>query len=118
MPTEPKSSLSGTVERITFHSEDTGFAVLRVKVKGEQDPVTVIGKLPSVSVGEFLTAEGDWVMDPAHGRQLKASLIRTSPPDSLEGIEKFLGSGLIKGIGPVYAKKLVERFGKEVLAVI
>ena len=112
------STLSGTVERVTFHSEDTGFSVLKVKVKGEADLVTVIGRIPNVSVGEFLTAEGDWVMDPTHGNQLKATILRTSPPDSREGIEKFLGSGLIKGIGPIYAKKLVEKFGEEVLDII
>lgn len=118
MPSSPESSLSGMVERVTFHSEDTGFSVLKVNVKGEKDLVTVVGRIPSVSVGEFLTAEGDWIMDPTHGRQLKASLIRTSPPDSPAGIEKFLGSGLIKGIGPVYAAKLVEKFGAEVLEII
>ncbi|WFB34576.1 ATP-dependent RecD-like DNA helicase [Kiritimatiellota bacterium B12222] len=112
------SELSGHVERITFHSEDTGFAVLKVEVKGEKELVTVVGKIPNVSVGEYLVAAGDWMMDPNHGKQLRASTIRTSPPDSIEGIEKFLGSGLIHGIGPVYAKKLVEKFGKEVLDVI
>ncbi|MEX2605803.1 MAG: ATP-dependent RecD-like DNA helicase [Kiritimatiellia bacterium] len=117
--TKPEpSEISGHVERVTFHSEDTGFAVLKVEVKGEKDLVTVVGKVPNVSVGEFLTAGGDWVMDPTHGRQMRASSIRTSPPDSLEGIEKFLGSGLIHGIGPVYAQKLVEKFGKEVLDII
>ena len=78
----------------------------------------MVGRIPTISVGEFLTAEGDWIMDPVHGRQLKASLIRTSPPDNLVGIEKFLGSGLIHGIGPVYAAKLIEKFGKDVLDVI
>ncbi len=118
MPSPPESSLSGIVERVTFHSEDTGFSVLKVKVEGEKELVTVVGRVPTVSVGEFLTAAGDWIMDPTHGRQLKASLLRTSPPQSLEGIEKFLGSGLIHGIGPVYAAKLIEKFGEEVLDVI
>ncbi|MGA0334380.1 MAG: ATP-dependent RecD-like DNA helicase [Kiritimatiellia bacterium] len=118
MPKSPESEISGHIERITYHSEDTGFSVLKVQVKGERDLVTVVGKVPNVTVGEYLTAQGDWMLDPTHGKQLRASLIRTSPPDSLEGIEKFLGSGLIHGIGPVYAKKLVEQFGKEVLEVI
>lgn len=117
--TQPDTSeLSGHVERITFHSEDSGFAVLKVNVKGEKELVTVVGKIPNVAVGEYLVAAGDWIMDPTHGRQLRAKSIRTSPPDSLEGIEKFLGSGLIHGIGPVYAKKLVAQFGKDVLDVI
>lgn len=110
--------ISGHVERVTFHSEDTGFAVLQVKVKGERDLVTVVGKTADVHAGEYLTAQGEWFLDPNHGKQWKAGLIRTSPPDSLEGIERFLGSGLIDGIGPVYAKKLVETYGKSVLEVI
>lgn len=118
MTKTPLSEISGQVERITFHSEDTGFSVLKVQTKGENELTTVVGKLPNVSVGEYLVASGDWMMDPTHGRQLRAASIRTSPPESLEGIEKFLGSGLIKGIGPVYAKKLVQQFGKEVLDVI
>lgn len=118
MPPKDTSQISGHVERVTFHSGETGFAVLKVEVKGEKELVTVVGKIPHVTPGEYLVAEGDWVMDPTHGRQLRASLLRGTPPDSLEGIEKFLGSGLIRGIGPVYAKKLVEQFGKEVLDVI
>ncbi len=118
MPKPELSEISGHVERVTFHSEETGFAVLKVEVKGEKELVTVVGKIPNVSVGEFLVADGEWTMDPNHGKQLRATTIRTSPPDSLAGIEKFLGSGLIHGIGPVYAKKLVAQFGKEVLDVI
>ncbi|MDF3128173.1 ATP-dependent RecD-like DNA helicase [Kiritimatiellaeota bacterium B1221] len=118
MPKPELSEISGHVERVTFHSEETGFAVLKVEVKDEKELVTVVGKIPNVSVGEFLVASGDWMMDPNHGKQLRASVIRTSPPDSLAGIEKFLGSGLIHGIGPVYAKKLVAQFGKDVLDVI
>ncbi len=110
--------ISGHVERVTFHSADSGFAVLQVRVKGERDLITVVGKTADVHAGEYLTARGEWFMDPSHGRQWKAEMIRTSPPDSLEGIERFLGSGLIDGIGPVYAKKLVETFGKDVLEVI
>jgi exodeoxyribonuclease V alpha subunit len=110
--------ISGSVERVTFHNEDSGFAVLRVLVKGQREPVTVLGKVPAVSPGEHLVARGSWVMDRTHGRQFQAEMLRTTPPDSLEGIEKFLGSGLIQGIGPVYAKKLVGHFGREVLDII
>ncbi|MCH8514387.1 MAG: ATP-dependent RecD-like DNA helicase [Kiritimatiellae bacterium] len=110
--------LNGHIERVTFHNEDNGFCVLKVNVQGEKDLVTVLGKLPHVTAGEYLTAEGDWQIDRTHGRQFKAEILRASPPDSPEGIEKFLGSGLVKGIGPVYAKKLVARFGREVLDII
>lgn len=114
----PADGLSGLIERVTFHNEETGFAVLRVKVKGQRDLITVIGSLPAVTAGEWLTAEGRWVRDKDHGLQLKADFLKCSEPTSIEGIEKYLGSGLIKGIGPVYAKKLVARFGEKVFEVI
>ena len=106
------------VERVTFHSEETGFAVLRVDVRGRRELVTVIGNVAVVSPGEWITAEGRWVRDREHGMQLKAERVETQPPDSREGIEKYLASGMIKGIGPVYAKKLVAAFGEEVFSVI
>jgi len=110
--------LSGTVERVTFHSAETGFAVLRIKVKGWREPAALVGTTPQVNAGEWLDADGRWVTDTEHGRQFKAENIRLTHPDSLEGIEKYLGSGLIKNIGPVYAKKLVVKFGKEVFDII
>ncbi len=106
------------VERVTFYSEETGFSVLRVQVKGKRDLVTVVGKLADVSPGEWVTAEGIWVQDRDHGLQLKAGVITCTAPTSREGIEKYLGSGLIKGIGPVYAKKLVEKFEEGVFTII
>lgn len=111
-------SVSGLIERVAFYKEETGFAVLRVKVKGHRDLVTVIASLPSVSAGEWLTAEGHWVRDREHGLQLRAQLAKTVPPTSREGIEKYLGSGMVKGIGPVYAKKLVESFGENIFDII
>ena len=106
------------IERVTFHSEETGFGVLRVKVKGRRELVTVVGALASVNAGEWITAQGNWVQDKEHGLQFRAALLKCSPPVSREGIEKYLGSGMIKGIGPVYAKKLVEKFGEEIFTVI
>jgi exodeoxyribonuclease V alpha subunit len=111
-------SVSGLIERVTFFSEETGFAVLRVKVKGRHDLVTVIGSAPSVSAGEWLTAEGEWVRDKEHGFQLKAQLLRCVPPTTREGIERYLGSGMVKGIGPIYAKKLVHKFGETIFDII
>ena len=110
--------LSGTVERVTFHTEDTGYSVLKVKVKGRHEPVTVTGKVPLIHEGEVIKAEGEWVNVAEYGRQFKAEQIETTAPNSREGIEKYLASGLIEGIGPVYAKKLVEKFGEEVFEVI
>jgi len=106
------------VERVTFHNEETGFSVLRVNVKGKRDLVTVVGNVAGINAGEWVTAQGVWVRDHDHGLQLKADFIKCSAPTSREGIEKYLGSGLIKGIGPVYAKKLVEKFDENVFTII
>ena len=114
----PQEGLSGLIERVTFHSEETGFGVLRVKVKGHRELVTVVGTLASVNAGEWITAQGNWVQDKEHGVQFKATVLNCSPPSSREGIEKYLASGLIKGIGPVYAKKLVEKFGEAIFSII
>ena len=110
--------LSGLVERVTFHSPETGFCVLRLKVRGQRDLVTLVGHAASISAGEFVQAAGAWVNDRTHGLQFKADFLRATPPTTVEGIEKYLGSGLIKGIGPVYAKKLVKAFGDAVFDVI
>ena len=114
----PMDGLSGLVERVTFHNEDTGFAVLKVKVKGRRDLVPVVGVVAAVSPGEWITAEGRWERNREHGAQLRATTIRCQTPNSLEGIEKYLGSGLIRGIGPVYAKKLVAKFGEGIFDII
>jgi exodeoxyribonuclease V alpha subunit len=111
-------NLSGLIERVTYFNEETGFAVLRVKAGGHRDLVTVVGSLPSARAGEWLTATGTWVQDRKHGMQLKATVIRTVPPTTREGIEKYLGSGMVKGIGPVFAKRMVETFGADILSVI
>src|SRR5215471_5668180 len=108
----------GLIERVTFHNEDSGFCVLRVKTPGHREETTVVGSLPSVTAGEWLVAEGWWVREKEHGLQFKASTMKTVPPTTVAGIERYLSSGLVKGIGPVLAKKLVGRFGAEVLTVI
>src|SRR6266849_3747405 len=110
--------ISGLIERVTFHNDESGFCVLRVRARGHRDETTVIGSLPSVAAGEWLSAEGWWVRDKEHGLQFKATTMKNVPPTTTEGIERYLGSGLVKGIGPILAKKLVGRFGAEVLAVI
>src|SRR5271169_3121418 len=110
--------VSGLIERVTFHNGESGFCVLRIKARGQREETTVIGSLPSVTAGEWLSAEGWWVRDKEHGLQFKATSMKTVPPTTAEGIERYLGSGLVKGIGPILAKKLVGRFGAEVLAVI
>ncbi len=114
----PTESLSGLIERVTFFNEENGFAVVRVKAQGHRDLVTVVGSLPSVSAGEWLHAEGRWVRDREFGLQFRADVLKSTPPTSLEGIEKYLGSGMVKGIGPTYAQKLVAKFGDKVFDII
>src|SRR5579864_5170921 len=110
--------LAGLVERVTFHNAENGFCVLRAKARGHRDLVTVVGHAAIISAGEWITATGEWVNDRTHGQQFKARFLRTSAPTSTEGIEKYLSSGMIRGIGPVYAKKLVRAFGDKVFDVI
>jgi exodeoxyribonuclease V alpha subunit len=111
-------ALAGLVERVTFHNPDNGFCVLRVKARGQRDVVTVVGHAPVISAGEFVHAWGTWVNDRSHGPQFKASFLRAAPPTTVEGIEKYLGSGMIRGIGPVYGKRLMRAFGEAVFEVI
>ncbi|ADC64132.1 SF1B family DNA helicase RecD2 [Allochromatium vinosum] len=110
--------LTGAVERVTFHSAESGFCVLRVKVRGERELMTVVGSAASVTAGEYLEAEGQWITDRQYGLQFKAQQLRIVPPSTLEGIEKYLGSGMVKGIGPHFAKTLVRAFGEAVFEVI
>ena len=117
-PRTPSEEIAGLVERVTFFNEESGFAVLRVKVRGQRNQVTVLGSLPSVSAGEWLTAEGWWVRDKEHGLQFKARTLKAVPPTTSEGVERYLAGGFVKGVGPVLAKKLVGHFGAEVLGVI
>lgn len=111
-------SLNGIVERITFHSPENGFCVLKIKVRGHRDLVTLTGHAPQISAGEYVQASGIWFQDRMHGLQFKSHFLRVSAPTTLEGIEKYLASGMIKGIGPVYAKKLVAAFKEIVFDVI
>src|SRR4051794_31160810 len=107
-----REALAGLVERVTFHSPETGFCVLRVRVRGQGGRVTLVGAAAWISAGEFVQAGGSWVNDRPHGLQFKAAFPRAAPPTTLEGIEKYLGSGMVKGIGPVYAGRLVAAFGE------
>ena len=114
----PTERLSGSVERVTFHSEESGFCVLRVKVKGHKEQTTVIGSAASITPGEFIECIGIWTNDRTHGMQFKANQLKVVPPTTLEGIEKYLGSGMVKGIGPHFAKVLVKAFKENVFSVI
>src|SRR6266436_6409539 len=122
MKTEPKPSdrelLAGLVERVTYQNAENGFCVIRVKARGHRELITVVGHAAAISAGEWITAAGDWVNDRTHGQQFRAKFLRTAAPTSIDGIERYLASGMIRGIGPVYAKKLVRAFGEKVFDVI
>ncbi|WP_010301990.1 SF1B family DNA helicase RecD2 [Candidatus Odyssella thessalonicensis] len=111
-------NISGIVERVTFHNEENGFCVLQVAVKGHKDLITIVGSLPAVNAGEGIEAQGIWMQDRQYGTQFKASLLKLMLPTTLEGIEKYLASGLISGIGPAYAKKLITAFRERIFDVI
>ena len=106
------------IERITFQNPDNGYTVIKCRAKGFSDLVTVVGNMPDVHVGSVLSLEGTWRVDAKYGRQFSMESFEESLPATVFGIEKYLGSGLIKGIGPKYAKLIVREFGKDTLEVI
>src|SRR4051812_3891616 len=110
--------LAGMVERVTFHNPENGFCVLRVKARGHRDLVTLVGHAAMIAAGEWITASGEWVNDRTHGQQFRARFLRSSAPTSVEGIQTYLASGMIRGIGPIYAKKMVRAFGEQVFDII
>ena len=114
MPTE----LTGRIEKITFANEETGFTIARVKVDGRHEPVTVVGTLMAPMPGEILEMHGEWANHPRFGRQFKVREYNTRVPATVYGIRKYLGSGLIKGLGPVMAGRIVDKFGKKTLDII
>lgn len=112
-------TLRGTVERVTFHSEESGYCILKVAPENRPGAlVTVIGNAPRVAPGELLDATGTWERHREHGEQFKAASLNLRRPDTLEGIERYLGSGLIDGIGPAYAKRIIAKFGRAALDII
>lgn len=100
--------LAGLVERVTYHNAENGFCVIRVKARGHRELVTLVGHAATISAGEWITATGDWVNDRTHGQQFKARFLKTSTPTSLEGITKYLASGMIHGIGPAFGDKVFD----------
>ena len=106
------------VERITYQNETNGYTVIKCRAKNYNDLVTVVGSMPDVHVGSVLQLTGSWRIDPKYGRQFSMETFEETLPATVFGIEKYLGSGLIKGIGPKFAKKIVQEFGKDTLDVI
>jgi exodeoxyribonuclease V alpha subunit len=117
-PEPEPQTLSGLIERVAFHNAESGFCVLRVKLAEQREPVTVVGECARVAPGEVVHAQGEWQTSPSYGLQFRARTLVAVPPSTLEGIEAYLGSGMIKGIGRAMAKKLVAAFGDQVFEVI
>ena len=108
--------LTATVLETTFRNDENGYTVLRVTAgRGQQ---TVVGQMPELSAGENVTFDGDWTEHPSYGKQFSAKACRITPPDSASAVEKYLGSGLIRGIGPATAKLIVKAFGKDALQIM
>jgi exodeoxyribonuclease V alpha subunit len=112
------ADLTGQIETITYTNPENGFTIARVKVPGKQDLVTVVGNLMAPTPGEVLKMEGEWATHPKYGRQFKVMHCRSEVPASVYGIRKYLGSGLIKGLGPVMAGRIVKKFGQDTLDII
>ena len=106
------------VERITYTNIENGYTVLKVAAKNYNDLVTVVGIMPDTHVGSVLSLEGFWKMDAKYGRQFSVEKFEETLPATVYGIEKYLGSGLIKGVGPKFAKRIVQKFGKDTLDII
>src|SRR5579884_226069 len=114
----PLESLTGVLERITYHNEENGWTVARLAVEGARDLLTIVGNFSNPVVGECLFCEGRWTAHREFGRQFAVERYSATQPATAYAIEKYLGCGLIKGIGPVMAKRMVELFGEETLNVI
>ena len=107
------TTLEGALERIVFFDEDNGYAVARLQAAGHRDLVTIVGNMPLPNPGETLRLTGEWTTDPKFGQQFRVSSCLSVLPSTLTGIQKYLGSGLVRGIGPVMAERIVEMFGIE-----
>ena len=113
-----QQTLTGAVDRVTYHNDDNGYSVIRLNVAGVSDPVTVIGNFSTVSPGEQLRLTGWWTAHPKYGDQFKSTSYEVLRPATITGIQKYLGSGLIKGVGPVTARRIVDHFGEQTLDII
>ena len=118
MNVTPTTNLRCVVERITYQNPENGYSVLKVRVKGYSDLVTLVGNLLEVPVGRVLLCRGEWKVDKRYGSQFVAATWEETMPATVYGIEKYLGSGLVKGIGPRFARAIVQRFGTETIDII
>jgi len=118
MSSDNLTDLRGQIERITYTNEENSYTVVKVKVYGRKDLVTVIGNIVNPTPGEIISMKGEWGNHPKYGEQFKIVFCQCTTPATVYGIEKYLGSGLVRGIGPVMAKRIVKKFKEETLNVI
>jgi exodeoxyribonuclease V alpha subunit len=118
MPSDNLTDLQGQIERITFTSEETGYTVAKIRVFGRRELVTIIGSIVNPTPGEIIKMKGEWGNHPKYGEQFRIVFCQTTTPASVHGIEKYLGSGLVRGIGPIMAKRIVKTFREKTLDVI
>ncbi len=120
-------TLEGVVERVTYHSDETGYTVIRLRPNSSQAVrtgqtnqglLTVVGTLPELQPGESVRLTGSWTSHREHGRQFRAESVEQMVPSTLEGLRRYLGSGLIKGVGPVTAKKIVDHYGLKTMDIL
>jgi exodeoxyribonuclease V alpha subunit len=111
-------SLTGVVERLTYHSQESGYSVARLKAVGNRDLITIVGSFANLQAGQTLKLVGTWREHPKYGAQFQVTQYQETKPATITGIEKYLGSGLIKGVGPVTAKRIVAHFGLDTLDII
>ncbi len=115
-------TLTGSVERITYYNDETNYCVLRLRphqlMLGRDELITVVGTMPELQPGESVRLQGEWTNHPRHGRQFRAEIVTQVRPATVEAIQRYLGSGLIKGVGPVTAKRIVDFFGTETLDML
>lgn len=111
-------TITGYVERLTYQNPENGFTVARLQEPGKRELTCIVGTLPTIQPGETLACHGSWKNDSSHGWQFQVARYETCAPADVAGIKKYLGSGLIKGVGPVYAERIVEKFGTDTLAII
>ena len=115
---EQFESIVGVVERLTYHSSESGYSVARFKSPGNRDLLTIVGSFPNIQAGQTLKLTGAWREHPKFGQQFQVTQYQETKPATITGIEKYLGSGLIKGVGPVTAKRIVAHFGFDTLDII
>src|SRR5258708_14079919 len=114
-------TVEGVVERVTYYRDETGYSVIRLRphtFRGNQDLLTVVGNMPELQPGESVRLTGIWTSHREHGKQFRAISVEQMVPSTLEGLKRYLGSGLIKGVGPVTAKRIVDHFGLKTMDVL